>query len=322
MKHELTNKLSEEASHEQLETFTSALFLPEDLVEIRAIRRMAVGDKADKVVWRTWERPEELLRLHGRLSKHNAEKANIYCGVNPRWSRDGTKSAIRQVRCLWADIDNVTPGRALSQLGSGVPEPSICVSSGHGAHLYWLLDTPYEISSRQDRVRLESLLRNLYRDIGSDATQDVTRLLRLPGFNNVKRAEVPCELVNCDPRMHYDFHDFDRWLPDNMPELLEMEGANAREENLAVAAQISEFNLREFGLNCDCDDVARLRKLLERLDRPVADRSRRDFAIVCQLLRLGVTPAAISQLVDGHSKFTTSGYTQSTVTNAVRAVFG
>ena len=322
MTYQPSTKHGRQTSFEQLETFTNALFLPEDLVEIRAIRRVADGDKPDRVVWRTWERPAELIRLHGRLVKHNAEKANIYFGVNPRSARKGTKSSICLARCIWADIDNASPEQAVAKLGSHVPAPSICVSSGHGAHLYWLLDEPYEISTPSDRAMLEDPLRNLYRDIGSDATQDVTRLLRLPGLKNVKDAEVPCELLRCDREVRYDIREFDRWLPDKERELhepLEPEMVNA---NGAAYGQISEFNLREFGLSCDCKDVACIRDLIDRLDVPVADRSRRDFAVVCQLLRLGVAPEAISQLVDGHSKFTSSGYLQTTLNNAMRAVFG
>jgi hypothetical protein len=203
-----------------------------------------------------------------------------------------------------------------------VPAPSICVSSGHGAHLYWLLDEPYEFSNQRDQQRLESLLRNFYREIGSDTTQDVTRLLRLPGFKNVKRAAVPCLLVSCDPRTRYSIRDFADWLHKDVPEGPESEDASVRSQIQVEVDANSEFNLREFGLSCDCDDVACIRDLVERLDVPVADRSRRDFAVVCQLLRLGVAPETIGQLVDGHSKFTSSGYIQTTLSNAMRAVFG
>jgi hypothetical protein len=168
---------------------------------------------------------------------------------------------------------------------------------------------------------LEDLLRNLYRDIGSDATQDVTRLLRLPGLKNVKDVEVPCELLRCDREVRYDIREFDRWLPDKEREFHEPLDPGMVNANGAAYGQISEFNLREFGLSCDCEDVGRIRDLVHRLDLPVEDRSRRDFAIVCQLLRLGVQPEAIGQLVEGHSKFTTPAYLRTTLANAVSAVF-
>jgi hypothetical protein len=62
--------------------------------------------------------------------------------------------------------------------------------------------------------------------------------------------------------------------------------------------------------------------LISRLDRPCRDRSRRDFAIVCDLLRLGLSREEIWSLVAGTSKFESDGrpYFDLTVTNAEGAV--
>lgn len=322
MRYEPSHPQRQQTPLEQLETFTDALFLPDDLIEIRAIRRTG-SPGIDRVVWRTWERPEDLIELYPRLTRYNERNANIYFGVNPRTERAGTKASIGCVRCIWADIDGVTPDQALSQIDGGVPAPSICVASGHGAHLYWLLNDPYEISCDEDRVLLEALLRNLYRDIGSDSTQDVTRLMRLPGFDNVKEEKVPCRLLHCECQLHYDLCAFQRWFPrrdEDVSDVVSLKGESAA--SAEGRGETPQMNLREFGLSCDCEDVGRIRDLVHRLDLPVKDRSRRDFAIVCQLLRLGVQPEAICQLVEGHSKFTTPGYLRTTLANAVRAVFG
>ena len=63
-------------------------------------------------------------------------------------------------------------------------------------------------------------------------------------------------------------------------------------------------------------------ELVSRLDRPTPDRSRRDFAIVCDLLRLGLAKEDIWDLVSGRSKFESNGrsYFDVTISNAERRI--
>ena len=65
-----------------------------------------------------------------------------------------------------------------------------------------------------------------------------------------------------------------------------------------------------------------LEAVLQRLDEDAPDRSRRDFAVICQLLRGGLDPETIWQLVQHHSKFADRGreYFDITIQNAVRNV--
>jgi len=59
-----------------------------------------------------------------------------------------------------------------------------------------------------------------------------------------------------------------------------------------------------------------------QLGKPARDRSRRDFAIVCDLLRMGLTQEEIWSLVDGSSKFESNGrpYFDVTIANAERRI--
>jgi hypothetical protein len=63
-------------------------------------------------------------------------------------------------------------------------------------------------------------------------------------------------------------------------------------------------------------------EIVQNLDNPSRDRSRRDFAIVCDLLRLGLTREEIWPLVAGSSKFESNGrpYFDITIANAERTV--
>jgi hypothetical protein len=60
--------------------------------------------------------------------------------------------------------------------------------------------------------------------------------------------------------------------------------------------------------------------LVFQLEKAAPDRSRRDFAVVCGLLRLGLSPEEIWSLVANQSKFATAGrrYFDRTIANALQ----
>lgn len=272
--------------------FVTALFAPDDLIEIRAI------ESPGRVVFRDWSLACQIADLTGKLRQLNENAANVYFGVNPRSKRSGTKNAVACCRCVWADLDDVTLETVPRHwTRANLPSPSIVVASGHGVHLYWLLDKPQDVASPKSRADFESMLRNLYEDLGSDATQDVTRLLRLPGFANVKQAPVPCEIVQLT-QIRYSIAEFDRWRQS------ELKLPKASFRNSAPL------------------DQARGQKQVERilflLEKPVRDRSRRDFRVVCELIRLGLSRSEIETLVQGKSKFVRVEYMQTTIENAFR----
>jgi hypothetical protein len=67
---------------------------------------------------------------------------------------------------------------------------------------------------------------------------------------------------------------------------------------------------------------AEVTDIVRNLDNPSRDRSRRDFAIVCDLLRLGLTRDEIWTIVSGSSKFESNGrpYFDVTIANAERRI--
>jgi hypothetical protein len=92
---------------------------------------------------------------------------------------------------------------------------------------------------------------------------------------------------------------------------------NAQLRNVSGSAAATEAAPSE--ILTKCPETA---ALVSRLDRPAPDRSRRDFAIVCGLLRLGLSKEDIWPLVAGSSKFESNGrpYFDITVANAERTV--
>ncbi len=168
------------------------IFQPDDLVELRLI-----GD--NKPVKKIWRRAGEKLDvLYLRLQ--NALGYNIYIGVNPRratnHSGDGN---IMLARFIFADFDGIEPGGGCGIWDvvedriyqSGIGMPDLSVFSGHGIHCYWRLAEPL-----RDWNRWRKLQNDLARALGGDAAIcNPERLLRLPGFKNVKKHPVQCFIL-------------------------------------------------------------------------------------------------------------------------------
>lgn len=296
-------------NQQQLREFLHALYGKGDIVEVRPIeiwRDAHSGKRRSKVLHneRQWLAPQEIFASRDRLQALNVtSNANIFMGVNPRRRVGGaTKEGVSLCRCLWADLDNVTPeiARWLCEI-EHVVDPSIIVDSGRGVHMYWLLDEPLAVSSKESRLILECRLKSLYRRLGCDATSDVNRLLRLPGYRNVKDGRngaeaVCCKLVQCRPRRQYSIEEF----PVDEPK--------EAEPSRSGTARRNQSRTR----------VA----VTDSLNAPVCDRSRRDFAVLCELIRTGSTEQEIWNLVSTQSKFATNGrkYFDLTFANASRAV--
>lgn len=299
------NAVSMQVARRDVEASLEILFAPDDLVELRAIETWTENNKKhSQVVKRDWLRPAEILANCCALSRLNGKGANIFFGVNPRKNKGGKKSSVALCRMLWADIDDPT----FAATHAAFPPPTLVVASGRGVHKYWALDKAYVLDGAQRRVRIEGLLARLYPLIGSDSTQDVTRLLRLPGFMNVKemRNGVPpskCRIIEWTPRRRYSIEELEASLP-----------VRATEEPALLS--LAPFTLPH------SSDEKRVRRLAQCLERDVPDRSRRDFAVICGLIRLGIPVDEIWSLVQHHSKFRTNGrsYFDATFAAACRVV--
>lgn len=310
--------LQSTTARRQLERFLTALFLPDELVELRFIESwMSRGRKKSRVVRSAeWLRPQDFLSQHTELTSFaKKSRANIYCGVCPR-DRDGDShdDSIETVRCVWCDVDQVTAEEAEKRWrDADVPRPSLVVGSGSGIHAYWLLER--DLQTAEDRHRFAAMLPHFYRSFGGDHVQNLSRILRPPGTMNFKdarngRPPLPCTLLACNAKLRHPLQAFSPWI--RQAEAKVCSKTSSRSSGLPDAAS------RAAPLNGN----AEVMELVSRLDRPSSDRSRRDFAIVCDLLRLGLAGEEIWELVRHSSKFESNGrnYFDHTITNAERRV--
>lgn len=141
---------------------------------------------------------------------------NAYFGVCPRKREGGTKSAIRRVSSLWADLDAKDfPGgkrEALKRLNEFPVGATAIIDSGHGYHPYWALKEPEEINNDDDIARIERYLRGLASALGGDPhAAEIARVLRVPGTLNVKNPDAPepVTIVHLDTDRRYNLSDFD-----------------------------------------------------------------------------------------------------------------
>lgn len=179
------------------------------------IRYLADGEKPIQ----RWYRPQEvpLDKLHAG----NRAGRNVYFGVGLRRKRGGKKSDVLGIPALWVDLDQKDfqdkPGalNALDRLPSDL-SPSILLDSGHGIHAYWLLEPAVTLNGNGETERVEGILRGLAHRLGGDPTvTDVARIMRLPGFLNVKDPDhpVPCQLLELHEDRRFDLAAFDGHAP-------------------------------------------------------------------------------------------------------------
>lgn len=261
-------------------------------IDVRLIEETRGGHC--KQLW--FEGPGDLARrLPGLAAEAHREGRAVFFGVLPRQRRgDGSKGNVAPGWVAWADVDfKDTPEADAMQRLAGVPRPSIVVRSGHGMHLYWLMQ------ERTAPAVLEGLSRRLAVAIGADACFDSARILRLPGTLNLKEgwasgayvAPVAAPVVlmpECDPSRRYNPHDFDL-LPEaeasDAPARAMVPVAERREPVAGIPPAVARL-MRAHGW---------LRDLWEGRGRTTGDTSNSgyDLALAGALARCGVLDADV-----------------------------
>jgi P4 family phage/plasmid primase-like protien len=129
---------------------------------------------------------------------------NIHHCINPRFrkpKKHGTNADVSHYVAAWVDVDFHGNEQAVRAQFDGVVadfkardlQPSIVLESGRGMHAYWLFDKPYP----------KELARPVCAGIMdyfkiSDSIHDPRRILRMPGFMNLKNPKDPkwCQIVD------------------------------------------------------------------------------------------------------------------------------
>lgn len=198
----------------QTDTFLGALF----------------GEKPERAAVQVWHRSQPALtwvlddlEKVARKSVEGAEKHDVYvaCGLAPHAEDRPRRTRLKAqevvgIPGVWADIDiNGGPEQktgaapteeAARQLSGELLEPSLLIGSGYGLQAWWLFEggpwmfptTPEQEQAQRIVSGFQGALRAAARrhGYGLDSTQDLARVMRIPGtFNHKGEQPVPVELV-------------------------------------------------------------------------------------------------------------------------------
>lgn len=179
------------------------LFEPDDLIEFISLNSGR---------YREWCAIESLPDAVPHLWHNNASD-NAFFGANPRKERGGEIRHVALARCLFVDFDKSSAGErgcsfedaAARVEEANLPTPTAWVFTGSGIHAYWRLDGSFRDLDAW-RARQLGLIRKLNTD---GSIQNPNRLMRLPGFRNVKYASRPmASLIDADPARVYGIEEF------------------------------------------------------------------------------------------------------------------
>jgi hypothetical protein len=245
------------------------------------------------------------------VSAHNCDK-NLYYSANVTTEpvkKKASKGDIASIRFILADCDpndDESPEAAKERYRvaeANVPKASACVDSGNGYQYLWRLKTPLSPTTENIK-RVERISKGLMKKMGTKAgTQDITRILRLPGTINRPNAKklrdgrVACRATERGKNgVSYDIEAF----------------AEFEDTDGAATDGAAEADTEDGGGGKDLDDViknGRYELFPGENGRP--DRSRAVWWVANEMLRRGYALSAMmSVLLDKNNRISEHIYEQ------------
>lgn len=167
------------------EQFYKALFNDaKDFIEIRLISESK-------------PKPQQIFLTFKELLHYSAPlDSNVYIGIFGRSKKGSGKSEnCSKTNAIYLDFD----GMELEEINfridmAGLPQPSMIVNSGHGYHVYWLLEKAAGHEVQPIIKAMQALLN------ADPKAVDPARILRVPDTMNVKADPIKCELIELNDR--------------------------------------------------------------------------------------------------------------------------
>jgi hypothetical protein len=151
--------------------------------------------------------PEE---IETYLNEH--DDCHLFFGVSGRQGQRGEKENVKEIHCLWVDIDfkDLPDGQVEADgiLATFDLKPTLIIASGGGYHAYWFLNEPVKNIELAERV-LKGLAIRLKGDVKS---AEAARILRVPFSVNWKYEPPKDVAINVyNEENIYDFSEFEEW---------------------------------------------------------------------------------------------------------------
>lgn len=202
---------------------------------------LAMYGKSDEGILTIWTLEDKktlqypLKKLEEAINKaiELGKSKSVYYGIGLRRkgiapnSRGGNKDVV-SIPCMWLDIDindgvhsagnNPTMEQAQIWLDTFPLQPSAIIHSGGGLHVYWLLDFPASISNDKEYKEVSALITNFQQvfknmahaqGLNVDSTNDLARVLRVPGTFNYKDKDnvKEVQILKLDNDVRYSFEE-------------------------------------------------------------------------------------------------------------------
>jgi archaellum biogenesis ATPase FlaH len=276
-------------NNEQLSRFYKTLRArgPAGYEEIRAIPGDSRnGHRPTSQFYQNWQ---EIVADFERLRKLNEDGCHVFYSVCPRAEKRGTKDAVTAAGCLWMDSDFKSysggEAEARERLSQFKHEPNVIVHSGRGLHAYWLLR-----EASNDLQRVEQINKAIAKELGGDNVSDVSRVMRLPGFMNVKVPANPvlAKLEQCQALLDYSLDDFNFLF--NSERVLTASRHNNASVVTAKPLPVERVSLDSLGISREIADLI-------RDGAEVGHRSNAIAACVSALLDAGLDDEQITQIM-------------------------
>lgn len=234
---------------------------------------------------------------------------DAYFGVNTRDGKGGKKENTIYLNAFHTDVDygpehkkkstHESYDDALRAIQNFILEPTLYFHTGGGFHCLWVLNNPIEISS-YGLEQVESINKEICARIGADSgTQDISRMLRIPGTFNFKLENNPREVeLISNSGKRYSYEDFcglkrtEIHVDDNVNKISKKKSALDTKQVLNIAEIIDVNSLPVSG---------KIKKLiLHGNDGTYMSRSEADMAVITALIHKGLGEAAIKSIFLGH----------------------
>jgi len=192
------------------------------------------------------------------IAREVGESANVYFGICPRRERSGRRAAVSRCPTTWADIDAKDFGDGKE--GALLAAQSLILPPSFIVDTGHGYQTYWLLHEPCEPNELEPVLRDLRQAVQGDSVCDAGRRFRVPGTFNVK-SDPPllCQAISQRPTLRYTLRD------------------------LVAATRVSEKT------------YARIRT---GGHRGFKSRSERDWAVIRELKRLGMSEEAIRLVFD------------------------
>lgn len=212
---------------DQVRQYVACVFRPDDWVEVRCLK----GPAGQKQTRKYWRQAHDLVSLVPHLEGMNREGWDIYAGPNARKAENlSGDENVASFRVVFVDFDHLdADGASCTEIAmstiadTNLPVPTMLIFSGHGCHGVWTL------TESIDRDRWVNIQKRLIATLGTDPViKNPERIMRLPGFQNVKAEPVDCFIVQADAGAVYAADEIEQALP---------ELATVKEPRPAIPAQ-------------------------------------------------------------------------------------